>query len=106
VSDESTAVLRGQLERALAGDAEARQRLLELARDRLQGHARRLLHGRHARLEPLAQTDDAIPQPQPPPPVPPSEQWMMDGSWTSAINAARIPGATVGQRRPIKVIDP
>jgi hypothetical protein len=30
VSDESTAVLRGQLERALAGDAEARQRLLAL----------------------------------------------------------------------------
>jgi hypothetical protein len=30
VSDESTAVLQGQLERALSGDAEARQRLLEL----------------------------------------------------------------------------
>jgi hypothetical protein len=29
VSDESTAVLQGQLERALTGDAEARQRLLE-----------------------------------------------------------------------------
>jgi hypothetical protein len=46
VSDESTAVLQGQLERAVTGDAEARQRLLELTRDRLTRHARRLLHGR------------------------------------------------------------
>jgi hypothetical protein len=29
VGDESTAVLRGQLELALTGDAEARQRLLD-----------------------------------------------------------------------------
>jgi RNA polymerase sigma factor (sigma-70 family) len=62
VSDESTAVLQGQLERALAGDAEARQRLLELTRDRLMRHARRFLHGRYARLEPLAQTDDVVQQ--------------------------------------------
>jgi len=62
VSDESTAVLRGQLERALAGDADARRRLLELTRDRLTRHARRLLHGRYARLEPFAQTDDVVQQ--------------------------------------------
>jgi RNA polymerase sigma-70 factor (ECF subfamily) len=62
VSVESTAVLQGQLERAVTGDAEARQRLLELTRDRLMGHARRLLHGRYARLEPFAQTDDIIQQ--------------------------------------------
>jgi RNA polymerase sigma-70 factor (ECF subfamily) len=62
VSDESTAELQGLLARAAAGDADARQRLLELARDRLAGHARRLLHGRYARLEPLAQTDDVVQQ--------------------------------------------
>jgi RNA polymerase sigma-70 factor (ECF subfamily) len=62
VSDESTAVLRGQLERASTGDAEARQRLLEFARDRLLRHARRLLHGGYARLEPFAQTDDVVQQ--------------------------------------------
>jgi RNA polymerase sigma factor (sigma-70 family) len=62
VSDESTAVLQGQLERALTGDAEARQRLLELTRDRLVHHARRFLHGRYARLEPFAQTDDVVQQ--------------------------------------------
>ena len=62
MSDESTAVLQGQLERALTGDAQARQRLLELTRDRLMAHARRLLHGRYARLEPLAQTDDVVQQ--------------------------------------------
>ena len=62
MSDESTAVLRGQLERALAGDAEARRRLLELTRDRLTRHARTLLHGRYARLEPFAQTDDVVQQ--------------------------------------------
>jgi DNA-directed RNA polymerase specialized sigma24 family protein len=62
VSDESTAVLQGQLERAVTGDAEARQRLLELTRDRLMRHARRFLHGRYARLEPFAQTDDVVQQ--------------------------------------------
>jgi RNA polymerase sigma factor (sigma-70 family) len=62
VSDESTAVLQGQLERAVTGDAEARQRLLELTRDRLMHHARLLLHGRYARLEPFAQTDDVVQQ--------------------------------------------
>jgi RNA polymerase sigma-70 factor (ECF subfamily) len=62
VSDESTAVLEGQLERASTGDAEARQRLLELIRDRLVHHARRYLHGRYARLEPFAQTDDVVQQ--------------------------------------------
>jgi RNA polymerase sigma factor (sigma-70 family) len=62
VSDESTVVLQGQLERALTGDAEARQRLLELTRDRLTRHVRRLLHGRYARLEPFAQTDDVVQQ--------------------------------------------
>jgi DNA-directed RNA polymerase specialized sigma24 family protein len=60
VSDESTAVLQGQLERAVTGDAQARLRLLELTGDRLLHHARRLLHGRYARLEPLAQTDDVV----------------------------------------------
>ena len=60
--DESTAVLLGQLERAVTGDAEARGRLLELTRDRLMRHARRLLHGRYARLEPFEQTDDVIQQ--------------------------------------------
>jgi RNA polymerase sigma factor (sigma-70 family) len=62
VSDESTAVLQGQLELAVAGDAAARQRLLELTRDRLMHHARILLHGRYARLEPFAQTDDVVQQ--------------------------------------------
>jgi RNA polymerase sigma factor (sigma-70 family) len=62
VSDETTAVLQGQLERAVTGDAEARQRLLELTRDRLMHHARRFLHGRYARLEPFAQTDDVVQQ--------------------------------------------
>jgi RNA polymerase sigma-70 factor (ECF subfamily) len=62
VSDESTAVLQGQLERALTGDPEARRRLLELTRDRLAGHARSLLHGRYARLGPFAQTDDVVQQ--------------------------------------------
>jgi hypothetical protein len=41
VSDESTAVLQGVLERAAAGDAEARRRLLELTRDRLTGQPSR-----------------------------------------------------------------
>jgi RNA polymerase sigma factor (sigma-70 family) len=62
VSDESTVVLQGQLERAVTGDAEARQRLLELARDRLMRHARHFLHGQYARLEPFAQTDDVVQQ--------------------------------------------
>ena len=62
MSDESTAVLQGQLERALTGDAAARQRLLELTRDRLMRHARRLLHGRYARVEPMEQTDDVVQQ--------------------------------------------
>ena len=62
MSDETTAVLQGQLERAVTGDAEARQRLLELTRDRLMHHARLLLHGRYARLEPFAQTDDVVQQ--------------------------------------------
>ena len=62
MSDESTAVLQGQLERAVTGDAEARWRLLELTRDRLMRHARRFLHGRYARLEPFAQTDDIVQQ--------------------------------------------
>jgi RNA polymerase sigma-70 factor (ECF subfamily) len=62
VNDESTAVLQGHLERAVRGDAAARQRLLELTRDRLMRHARRFLHGRYARLEPFAQTDDVVQQ--------------------------------------------
>jgi hypothetical protein len=62
VSDDSTAVLPGQLERASAGDDEARQRLLELTRGRLMRHARRFLHGGYARLEPLAQFDDVVQQ--------------------------------------------
>src|SRR5262249_17735587 len=63
VSDESTAALQGQLERAVTGDAEARQRLLEVARDRLMRQARHFLHGRYGRLEPFAQTDDVVQQP-------------------------------------------
>jgi RNA polymerase sigma-70 factor (ECF subfamily) len=62
VSDESTAALQGVLEQAATGDAEARRRLLELTRDRLTGHARHLLHGPYARLEPFAQTDDVVQQ--------------------------------------------
>jgi RNA polymerase sigma-70 factor (ECF subfamily) len=62
VSDASTAILQGQLERALTGDAEARRRLLELTRDRLMRHASRFLHSRYARLEPFAQTDDVVQQ--------------------------------------------
>jgi RNA polymerase sigma factor (sigma-70 family) len=62
VNDESTANLQENLERAVAGDAEARRRLLELTRDTLIRHARRLLHGHYARLEPFAQTDDIVQQ--------------------------------------------
>jgi RNA polymerase sigma-70 factor (ECF subfamily) len=62
VNDESTAVLQGFLERAVTGDAEARRQLLDRTRDRLMGHARRFLHGRYARLEPFAQTDDVVQQ--------------------------------------------
>ena len=62
MNDQSTAVLQGHLERALSGDPEARRRLLELTHDRLTRHARRLLHGRYARLEPFAQTDDVVQQ--------------------------------------------
>jgi RNA polymerase sigma factor (sigma-70 family) len=62
VSDDSTAVLQRQLERAITGDAEARQRLLELTRSRLMSQARRFLHGSYARLEPFAQTDDVVQQ--------------------------------------------
>jgi RNA polymerase sigma factor (sigma-70 family) len=62
VNGESTTILRGQLERAITGDVAARQRLLELTRDRLMSHARRFLHGRYARLEPFAQTDDVVQQ--------------------------------------------
>jgi RNA polymerase sigma factor (sigma-70 family) len=62
VSDESTTVLQGFLERAITGDVAARQRLLELTRDRLMHHARRFLHGHYARLEPFAQTDDVVQQ--------------------------------------------
>jgi RNA polymerase sigma factor (sigma-70 family) len=62
VNDQSTAVLQGYLERAVPGDPEARRRLLELTRDRLTRHARSLLHGRYARLEPFAQTDDVVQQ--------------------------------------------
>ena len=62
MKDESTTVLQGFLERAITGDGAARQRLLELTRDRLMSHARSFLHGRYARLEPLAQTDDVVQQ--------------------------------------------
>jgi RNA polymerase sigma-70 factor (ECF subfamily) len=62
VHDDSTAVLHGQLARAVTGDAEARQRLLELTRDRLMRHARRFLHGHYARLERFEQTDDVVQQ--------------------------------------------
>lgn len=62
MSDESTVVLQGWLERGMSGDAEARQRLLEITRDRLMRQARRQLHGRYARLEPFEQTDDVVQQ--------------------------------------------
>src|SRR5262245_5397763 len=62
VSDESTTVLHGFLKLAVAGDVAARQRLLELTRSRVTQHARRLLHGYYARLEPFAQTDDVVQQ--------------------------------------------
>jgi RNA polymerase sigma-70 factor (ECF subfamily) len=62
MSDESTAISQGQLEQAAMGDVRARQRLLELTRDRLMCHARRFLHGYYARLEPFAQTDDVVQQ--------------------------------------------
>jgi RNA polymerase sigma-70 factor (ECF subfamily) len=62
VTDESTVVLQGLLERAATGDAEARRQLLERTRDRLLRHARHFLHGRYARLEPCAQTDDVVQQ--------------------------------------------
>src|SRR5262245_50694137 len=41
MSDQSTTVLEGYLQRAMSGDAAARQRLLEVTRDRLMRHARR-----------------------------------------------------------------
>jgi hypothetical protein len=59
VSDESTVVRQRQLD-GLTGDAEARQRLLELTRDRLMRRARRFLHGRYPRREPFEQTDDVV----------------------------------------------
>jgi RNA polymerase sigma factor (sigma-70 family) len=62
MSDQSTTVLQGYLERAVSGDVAARQQLLELTRDRLMRHARRHLHGTHARLEPFEQTDDVVQQ--------------------------------------------
>src|SRR6516162_8286910 len=62
VSDDSTTVLEGFLERAITGDVAARQRLLELTRDRLMRHAHRFLHGRYVRLEPFAQIDDVVQQ--------------------------------------------
>jgi hypothetical protein len=62
LSDESTVVLHGQLERALTGDAEARRRLLELTRDRLMRQCRRFLQGRYARPELFARTDDGVQQ--------------------------------------------
>ena len=62
MSDESTAVLQGYLARAMGGDATARRRLLEVTRDRLMRHARRHLHGSHARLKPFEQTDDVVQQ--------------------------------------------
>ena len=62
MSDDSAVVLEGYLERAMTGVAEARQQLLELARDRLMGHARRFLHGTYARLEPLPLADRAAQQ--------------------------------------------
>jgi RNA polymerase sigma-70 factor (ECF subfamily) len=62
VSDESTVVLQGYLERAVAGDAEARGLLLAVTRDRLMHHARRHLHGRFGRLVPFEQTDDVVQQ--------------------------------------------
>ena len=40
MSDQSTTVLQGYLERAMSGDAAARQRLLELTRDCLMRRAR------------------------------------------------------------------
>ena len=60
MSDDSTAVLQQQLDKALTGDAEARRRLLEIIRDRLVHQARRFLHGRCARLQPIEQTDDVV----------------------------------------------
>jgi hypothetical protein len=48
VSDQSTTVLQGYLDRAVTGDVAARQRLLELTHDRLMRHARRHLHGSQA----------------------------------------------------------
>jgi RNA polymerase sigma factor (sigma-70 family) len=62
VSDDSTAVLQRHLERATTGDADARQRLLELTHKRLMDHARHFLHGSYVRLEPFAQTDDVVQQ--------------------------------------------
>ncbi|HEY1381032.1 MAG TPA: RNA polymerase sigma factor [Gemmataceae bacterium] len=62
MTDESTAVLQGYLERGLTGDAEARRRLLELTRDRLMDHARRHLHGHYTGLERFEQTDDVVQQ--------------------------------------------
>src|SRR5262245_24855673 len=62
MNDESTTVLQGFLEQAITGDVAARQRLLELTRDRLMRHARRFLHSHYARLEPFAQTDDVVQQ--------------------------------------------
>jgi RNA polymerase sigma-70 factor (ECF subfamily) len=62
VKDEAADLLQGYLEQAVTGDADARQRLLELTRDRLMGHARHFLHGHYVRLEPFEQTDDVVQQ--------------------------------------------
>jgi hypothetical protein len=43
----------GVLARAVTGDAEARQWLLQLTHDSRMRHARRFLQGRNASLEPL-----------------------------------------------------
>jgi hypothetical protein len=39
----------------MTGDADARQRLLELTHNRLMGHARHFVQGSYAGVEPFAQ---------------------------------------------------
>ena len=56
MNDDPSTILQGCLEQGLTGDTEARQRLLELSRDRLMRHARRYLYGRHGRSAPKTTT--------------------------------------------------
>jgi RNA polymerase sigma factor (sigma-70 family) len=60
VNDAHTSQLQEWIRRTNVGDPQAREDLLGHTRDRLMRIARRMLHGPHARLEVLEQTDDVV----------------------------------------------